>query len=81
MAFTNLSLGPMRHHEAAKLARWAVDEGWNPGKADISIAWETDRDAFIALRKGDDLLGRNNILLRWTFWLHGPLHYPFRPTR
>ena len=51
----------MRHHEAAKLARWAVDEGWNPGKADISIAWETDRDAFIALRKDDDLLGGGTI--------------------
>jgi GNAT superfamily N-acetyltransferase len=51
----------MRHDEADRLARWPADEGWNPGTADISIAWKTDRDAFIALRKGDDLLGGGTI--------------------
>jgi GNAT superfamily N-acetyltransferase len=58
----NLSLGPMRRDEADILAHWAADEGWNPGKADIAIAWDTDRDAFTALRKGDDLVGGGTLI-------------------
>ena len=57
----NLFLGPMRRDEADILADWAADESWNPGKADIAIAWDTDHDAFIALRKGDDLVGGGTI--------------------
>jgi len=57
----NLSFGPMRRDEADILADWAADESWNPGKADIAIAWDTDHDAFIALRKGDDLVGGGTI--------------------
>ena len=56
-----LSLGPMRRDEADILVGWAADEGWNPGKADIDIAWQTDPDAFIALRKGDELAGGGTI--------------------
>lgn len=57
----NLSIGPMRRDEADILAGWAADEGWNPGKADITIAWDSDRDAFVALRNGDDLAGGGTI--------------------
>ena len=56
-----LSLGPMRREEADILAGWAADEGWNPGKADIGIAWATDPDAFIALRQGSELAGGGTI--------------------
>src|SRR5262249_29116118 len=57
----NLSLGSMRRDEVDILAGWAADEGWNPGKADITIAWDVDREAFIALRRGSDLVGSGTI--------------------
>jgi GNAT superfamily N-acetyltransferase len=56
-----LSLGPMRREEADILAGWAADEGWNPGKADIGIAWATDPDAFVALHQGSELAGGGTI--------------------
>jgi GNAT superfamily N-acetyltransferase len=51
----------MRREEVAILAGWAADEGWNPGKADLDIAWDTDPEAFIALRKGSEILGGGTI--------------------
>ena len=57
----DLSLGLMHRDEADILVGWAADEGWNPGKADIDIAWQTDPEAFIALRKGDELIGGGTI--------------------
>ncbi|AMN43856.1 GNAT family N-acetyltransferase [Rhodoplanes sp. Z2-YC6860] len=58
---TGLSLGPMRREEADILEGWAAGEGWNPGNADIGIAWATDPDAFIALRQGSELAGGGTI--------------------
>jgi GNAT superfamily N-acetyltransferase len=57
----DLALGQMRRDEADILVGWAADEGWNPGKADIDIAWQTEPEAFIALRKGDELAGGGTI--------------------
>jgi len=57
----NLSIGPMRRDEVDILASWAADEGWNPGDADLNIAWDTDPEAFIALRKGSELAGGGTI--------------------
>lgn len=51
----------MRREEVAILGGWAADEGWNPGKADLDIAWDTDPEAFIALRKGSELVGGGTI--------------------
>jgi hypothetical protein len=58
----DLSITPMHRKEADILAGWAADEGWNPGKADIGIAWDTDPEGFIALRKGPDLIGGGTII-------------------
>ena len=44
------------------LAGWAANEGWNPGNADIAIAWETDSEAFIALRRDNELVGGGTII-------------------
>jgi Acetyltransferase (GNAT) domain len=57
----DLSIGAMAHDEVALLAGWAADEGWNPGNADIAIAWDIDPGAFIALREGPDLVGGGTI--------------------
>ena len=61
MPAADLSLGPMRRDEVATLGGWAADEGWNPGKADLDIAWDIDPDAFIALRRGAELVGGGTI--------------------
>ncbi len=56
-----ISIGPMRHDEVAILGGWAAAESWNPGLADLGIAWETDPEAFIALRRNDELVGGGTI--------------------
>src|SRR5690606_34514439 len=56
------TISPMRDEEVAQLFDWAADEGWNPGVADLRIARQSDRDAFIALREpGGALAGGGSI--------------------
>lgn len=61
-----LSIGPMRREDVTVLTGWAADEGWNPGNADIGIAWDIDPGAFIALHRQDELMGGG------TIFRHGP---------
>jgi hypothetical protein len=56
------SIGPMRDDEVATLERWAIDEGWNPGVGDVAIARAVDPDAFIAMRRGKELIAGGSIL-------------------
>jgi GNAT superfamily N-acetyltransferase len=51
----------MRAAEVHLLDDMAAAEGWNPGLADIGIAWDIDPEAFIALRRGDELVGGGTI--------------------
>jgi len=55
-------LAPMTRIEADQLGNWAAEEGWNPGHADIDVAWGFDPDAFIALRKDGALAGGATII-------------------
>jgi GNAT superfamily N-acetyltransferase len=55
-------IGPMRPGEETVLDTWAAAEGWNPGDGDIAVAHGFDPDAFIALRRGDELIGGGTIL-------------------
>ena len=56
------AIGPMRWEEAAALGEWAAAAGWNPGLADIAVAWGHDPEAFIALRKDGALIGGGAIM-------------------
>ncbi|HVB80532.1 MAG TPA: GNAT family N-acetyltransferase [Candidatus Binataceae bacterium] len=47
----------MTEKEARILDEWAAKEGWNPGLNDIAVAWTFDPAAFIALRRGNELIG------------------------
>ncbi|MBS0644376.1 MAG: GNAT family N-acetyltransferase [Proteobacteria bacterium] len=51
----------MSRDDVAVLAGWAADEGWNPGNADIGIAWDIDPGAFIALHRDGELVGGGTI--------------------
>lgn len=57
----DLELDLMTDSEVDTLRDWAVAEGWNPGISDMAIARQYDPEAFIALRRGDELLGGGSI--------------------
>ena len=55
-------ISAMTRDEAAVLESWAGAEGWNPGLNDMDIAWASDPDAFIALRRNGELAGGGTII-------------------
>lgn len=55
------AIATMRADEVPELEEWAAAEGWNPGLADLAIAHAVDPDAFIALRRGDEMVGGGTI--------------------
>jgi GNAT superfamily N-acetyltransferase len=57
-----LTLRLMTEDEAARLVRWAADEGWNPGLQDARIFWATDPEGFIAAELEDELIGGGTIV-------------------
>lgn len=56
-----LTIASMRSDEVVLLEEWATAEGWNPGLADLAIAHAVDADAFVALRRDDELVGGGTI--------------------
>lgn len=56
------AIGRMTRAEAGLLDAWAAEEGWNPGRADIDIAWDFDPAAFIALRREGEFAGGGTII-------------------
>jgi GNAT superfamily N-acetyltransferase len=53
---------PMTRAELDILVEWAADEGWNPGRNDAQIFWDTDPDGFIAAELGGELIGGGSIV-------------------
>ena len=58
----NFSFDVMQDHEAMLLIEWAKKEGWNPGLSDQKVARNFDPEAFIALRKNNELVGGGSII-------------------
>lgn len=58
----NYAIQQMNQAEVSQLAAWAKEEGWNPGRSDLALAWGVDPQAFIALRQGRELLGGGTII-------------------
>jgi hypothetical protein len=61
------AISSMTREEAEVLLGWAAAEGWNPGLADLEVAWSFDPQGFIALRhaaegKAPELVGGGAIL-------------------
>jgi GNAT superfamily N-acetyltransferase len=53
---------PMSRPELETLVKWAADEGWNPGRYDADIFWQTDPDGFIAAEVGGEFVGGGSIV-------------------
>lgn len=58
----DLDIGPMRADEVPVLTEWAATEGWNPGLADVAVAWTVDPDAFVAVRDRGELIAGGTII-------------------
>jgi hypothetical protein len=61
------AISAMTRDEAEVLLGWAAAEGWNPGLADLEVAWSFDPQGFIALRhtapgQAEELVGGGAIL-------------------
>ena len=44
------------------LIKWAEKEGWNPGKYDIDVFWETDPDGFYGYFIDDKMIGGGSVI-------------------
>lgn len=58
----DVSAGPMCDAEVDELGHWAAAEGWNPGQGDLAVARAFDPEAFVALRRGGEMIGGGSIL-------------------
>ncbi len=58
----NLHIRAMSRSEFDILVSWAADEGWNPGRYDADIFWNTDPDGFIAAEMDGELIGGGSIV-------------------
>jgi len=52
----------MSRDELDTLVSWAAQEGWNPGRYDAHIFWNTDPDGFIAAEMDGELIGGGSIV-------------------
>lgn len=52
----------MTRAELDTLVEWAADEGWNPGKNDAEIFWNTDPEGFVAAELAGELIGGGSIV-------------------
>ena len=66
---TNLNLRPdnllvrsMTRTELDILIAWADSEGWNPGRYDADIFWDTDPDGFITAELNGEMIGGGSIV-------------------
>ena len=46
MNLENLDLKKLNKSHLNTLINWASSEGWNPGKNDAEVFWNTDPDGF-----------------------------------
>jgi GNAT superfamily N-acetyltransferase len=62
MDHSDISIDQMTREEVSTLEQWACTEGWNPGRADIGIAWQFDPQAFIAMRREGELIAGGTVM-------------------
>lgn len=58
---SGFTISLLEEPELPQLAQWAQEEGWNPGRHDLTLAWNLQREAFVALRHHNALVGAGTI--------------------
>jgi len=57
-----LSIQKITKQDLFTLIGWASQEGWNPGKHDVDVFWNTDPDAFYGVKVNDKLIAGGAII-------------------
>jgi hypothetical protein len=57
-----ISIQKITKQDLITLIGWASQEGWNPGKHDVDVFWNTDPDAFYGVKVNDKLIAGGAII-------------------
>lgn len=66
-----LEFRTMTRDEFALAVDWAAREGWNPGKHDADIFWETDPEGYVAACLDGEIVGTGSIVSYGDFGFMG----------
>jgi GNAT superfamily N-acetyltransferase len=53
---------PATRDELNTAVRWAAGEGWNPGRGDADVFWETDPSGFVCAERDGELVATGSIV-------------------
>jgi ribosomal protein S18 acetylase RimI-like enzyme len=62
MNLENIALKKLNKNDLTTLIQWASNEGWNPGKNDLEVFWNTDPDGFYGFYYDDKLIAGGAII-------------------
>jgi hypothetical protein len=62
MNLENISLKKLCKSDLTTLVNWAAIEGWNPGKNDVEVFWNTDPNGFYGFYYEDKLIAGGAII-------------------
>jgi GNAT superfamily N-acetyltransferase len=62
MNLENIALKKLNKNDLTTLIQWASNEGWNPGKHDLEVFWNTDPDGFYGFYIDDKLIAGGAII-------------------
>lgn len=62
MNIENIVVQKLKQIDLETLIRWAANEGWNPGKHDAKVFWETDPDGFYGCFFEDKLIAGGSVV-------------------
>jgi GNAT superfamily N-acetyltransferase len=62
MNIENIVVQKLKQIDLETLIRWAANEGWNPGKHDAKVFWETDPDGFYGCFFEDKLIAGGSLV-------------------
>jgi GNAT superfamily N-acetyltransferase len=62
MNLENIVLKKLDKNDLTTLVHWASIEGWNPGKNDVDVFWNTDPDGFLGFYYEDKLIAGGAIV-------------------
>jgi hypothetical protein len=57
-----ISIQKITKQDLQTLIGWASQEGWNPGKHDVDVFWNTDPEGFYGVKVGDKLIAGGAII-------------------